>query len=82
MRLGGHRLLLLVSLVVVAVVAVVVVGTVKAQAYVDKKGSPAASLNVTCQQLRLPARGQGNGADAPADEGQGATDISTDDIPF
>jgi single-strand DNA-binding protein len=63
---------------------VMVIGQVKASAYTDNAGQPAASLELTADTFQLlGSRGDGQGAPQGGyDYGQGAAQGGVDDIPF
>ncbi|MDK3158884.1 single-stranded DNA-binding protein [Anaerolineae bacterium CFX9] len=59
---------------------VMVIGQVKARAYLDNSGQPAASIELTADDIRfLGSRGDGAGGD---DGGYGAPQSDMDNIPF
>jgi single-strand DNA-binding protein len=68
---------------------IMVIGEVKARAYTDKNGQPAASLDLTANEFKLlDSRGQGTGEYEGAPRSGGASNSggdyaeSADDIPF
>lgn len=54
---------------------IMIQGRVSVSAYMGKDGQPAASLELTADEMKFLSRVDGNGSDAPADNGEDALDI-------